>query len=88
MKTTKRIVIIGGGASGLMASVSAAEEPDTYVTVIEKNDRPARKLMITGKGRCNVTNNSDVNGIIKNIPKNFALKISLPILWEKTVGSL
>lgn len=70
MKTTKRIVIIGGGASGLMASVSAAEEPDTYVTVIEKNDRPARKLMITGKGRCNVTNNSDVNGIIKNIPKN------------------
>lgn len=70
MKTTKRIVIIGGGASGLMASVSAAQEPDTYVTVIEKNDRPARKLMITGKGRCNVTNNSDVNGIIKNIPKN------------------
>ena len=53
-----------------MASVSAAIEPDTYVTVIEKNSKPARKLMITGKGRCNVTNNSDINNIIRNIPKN------------------
>lgn len=69
----KKIVIIGGGAAGLMAAVSAAKELDGTqysVTVIEKNSRPARKVMITGKGRCNVTNNCDMNSLIANTPKN------------------
>ena len=55
----KRIVIIGGGAAGLMAAYSVALKygKSAEITVIEKNERPARKLMITGKGRCNLTNN-------------------------------
>ncbi len=64
----KKTVIIGGGAAGLMAAVFAAES--TSVTVIEKNQRPGRKIMITGKGRCNVTNNCDNDTLIKNTPKN------------------
>jgi len=69
----KKIVIIGGGAAGLMAAASASQELSGIshsITVIEKNSRPARKLMITGKGRCNVTNNCDVNSLISNTPKN------------------
>ena len=62
-------VIIGGGAAGLMAACAAADK-GCRVTVAEKNERPARKLMITGKGRCNVTNNCDVDTLISNIPKN------------------
>ena len=65
----KQVVIIGGGAAGLMAAVTAAEK-GACVTVVEKNERPARKLMITGKGRCNVTNNCNVDTLIANVPKN------------------
>ena len=71
----KKIVIIGGGAAGLMAASAAAnvfrQKKELYsITVIEKNPRPARKVMITGKGRCNVTNNCDVNTLIANVPRN------------------
>ena len=62
-------VIIGGGAAGLMAACAAADK-GCRVTVAEKSERPARKLMITGKGRCNVTNNCDVDTLISNVPKN------------------
>lgn len=68
----RRIVIIGGGAAGLMAAFSAHEKygDSAEIMVVEKNERPARKLMITGKGRCNVTNNCDTDTLIANIPKN------------------
>ncbi len=65
----KNIVVVGGGAAGLMAAISAADS-GACVTVVEKNDRMARKLMITGKGRCNVTNNCDRQTLINNIPRN------------------
>ena len=66
----KKIVIIGAGASGLMAAArSAARGLD--VSVVEKNNRPARKVMITGKGRCNVTNACfDINELVTNVPRN------------------
>ena len=52
---SRQIVVIGGGAAGMMAAITAAEA-GARVTVVERNERPGRKLMITGKGRCNVTN--------------------------------
>lgn len=69
----KNIIIIGGGAAGLKAAAAASfvvKDYDCKVTVIEKNTRPARKIMITGKGRCNVTNNCDVETLVLNTPKN------------------
>ncbi|CUH96232.1 hypothetical protein P22_2321 [Propionispora sp. 2/2-37] len=65
----KRVVVIGGGAAGLMAAVSAAEH-GAAVTILEKMATVGRKLLITGKGRCNVTNIADIPALIKNIPGN------------------
>lgn len=63
-------VIIGAGASGLLCAAKNAEAGND-VTVIEKMERPGRKLMITGKGRCNVTNATfDLNELIENVPVN------------------
>lgn len=61
----KKIVVIGGGAAGLMAAYSAAEQ-GACVTVIEKMVTIGRKILITGKGRCNVTNSCEMEDFIKN----------------------
>ncbi len=69
----KNIVIIGGGAAGMKCAISAAykyKDGSAEITVFEKNIRPLRKVMITGKGRCNVTNNCDVDAAIANVPRN------------------
>ncbi|MBQ8249652.1 MAG: NAD(P)/FAD-dependent oxidoreductase [Clostridia bacterium] len=65
----KKIIIIGGGAAGMTAAIFASEA-GADVTLIERNDRLGKKLLITGKGRCNVTNNSDINTHIENTPTN------------------
>ena len=64
-----RIIIVGGGAAGLMAAGTAAEL-GADVTVFEKNKRVGRKLCITGKGRCNITNNCTQNVFIENVNTN------------------
>lgn len=70
MKMSNRVIVIGAGAAGTMAAGVAAEN-GADVLLLEKNDKIARKVMITGKGRCNVTNNvSDVQEFISNIPGN------------------
>ena len=61
-----KVIIIGGGAAGLMAAYASANNGQD-VTVLERNERPARKVMITGKGRCNVTNDTDVNGLVNAV---------------------
>ena len=66
------IVVVGGGASGLMAAYQAARTlvdagSDAQVTVLEKMPRPARKMMITGKGRCNFTNVKDWNAFSAHV---------------------
>lgn len=66
---SKKVVVIGAGASGLVAAGFAAGN-GAKVIVIEKNKRVGRKIMITGKGRCNVTNDCDVQGFIRNVPVN------------------
>lgn len=66
---TKRVLIVGGGASGLMAAgVAARQGLDT--TVLERNREVGVKLHISGKGRCNITNDTDVAGLEKQIPGN------------------
>ena len=68
MKTS--LLVIGGGAAGLTAAGFAAEK-GVQTVVLERNDRPGRKLMITGKGRCNVTNNcTSLDTLISNVPGN------------------
>ncbi len=66
----QKVVVIGAGASGLLCSAKLAQR-GFNVTVVEKMNRPARKLMITGKGRCNVTNASfELDDLISNVPTN------------------
>ena len=63
------LLAVGGGAAGLMAAVTAAER-GLSVTVLEKNSRPGRKLLITGKGRCNLTNNCTPEEFLPNVQSN------------------
>ena len=63
------VIVVGGGAAGLMAAGAAGRQGHT-VTVVERNPRPARKVMITGKGRCNVTNNCSIDTFIQHVPEN------------------
>ena len=63
----KIVAIVGGGAAGLMAACAAAENGNDVI-LFERNTRPARKVMITGKGRCNVTNNCDTETFMQNTP--------------------
>ncbi len=63
------VLIIGGGAAGLIAAGAAARDGHT-VTVVERNPRPARKVMITGKGRCNLTNNCDTDEFLAAVRAN------------------
>ncbi|MGL5515101.1 MAG: NAD(P)/FAD-dependent oxidoreductase [Sporomusa sp.] len=65
----KHVLVIGGGAAGLMAAVSAAQH-GARVTILEKMKDIGRKLLITGKGRCNITNSCDLSELIKNMPGN------------------
>lgn len=62
-------IVIGGGAAGLYAAAWAARQ-GSRVLLIEKNDRLGKKLLITGKGRCNVTNNCTAQQVLQNVPRN------------------
>ena len=64
-----RVIVIGGGPAGMMAAISAAENGNE-VTIIEKNKTLGKKLLIKGKGRCNITSSLDIEDFIKNIPGN------------------
>jgi predicted Rossmann fold flavoprotein len=63
------VIVIGGGSAGLMASIAASDH-GAKVLLIDKGDKLGRKLGISGGGRCNVTNNKDIEEMIKNIPGN------------------
>lgn len=65
-----KIVVVGAGASGMMAAITAAREPAHEVVLLEKNKIAGRKLFITGKGRCNVTNAADISEFFDSIPRN------------------
>lgn len=69
MMNKKTVAVIGGGAAGMMAAIHAAYI-DADVLMFEKNDRLGKKLRITGKGRCNVTNDCPTNEFLNNVPTN------------------
>ncbi len=64
-----KVVIIGGGAAGLLAGIAAAEN-GAETLIIEKMRQPGKKMLITGKGRCNITNACEIQELIKNLPGN------------------
>ena len=65
----KRIIVIGGGPAGMMGAIKAAEN-GAEVLLLERMDRVGRKMSITGKGRCNITNAADLQEILRNVPGN------------------
>lgn len=69
MDTENKVLVIGGGPAGMMAAGTAAAR-GLSVTLVEKNKRPGRKLMITGKGRCNLTNYTDIEGLVNGVIVN------------------
>ena len=64
-----KVVIIGAGPSGLMCAINASKNGHD-VTILEKNEKAGKKIYITGKGRCNITNNCDVNEFMNNVVRN------------------
>ncbi len=62
-------IIIGGGPAGMFAAITAAQR-GSRVLLLERNDRLGKKMLITGKGRCNVTNNCDEGEVLRNVPRN------------------
>lgn len=62
-------IVIGGGPAGMFAAITAAQQ-GCHVLLLESNNRLGKKLLITGKGRCNVTNNCTSDEVLRNIPRN------------------
>ena len=65
----KHVIVVGGGAAGMFAALAAAENGHS-VSLFEKNEKLGKKLYITGKGRCNLTNASDMDTLFSNIITN------------------
>ena len=63
------LIVIGGGPAGMFAAITAAEH-GSRVLLLEANNRLGKKLLITGKGRCNVTNNCTAQEVLQNVPRN------------------
>ncbi len=64
-----KVIVVGGGAAGIMAAITSAG-CGNKVTILEKMEDLGKKLLITGKGRCNITNSADMEEFMKNIPEN------------------
>ena len=64
-----QVIVIGGGPAGMMSAISAAEAGDNVI-ILEKMESLGKKLLITGKGRCNITNAAEMEEFFKNIPEN------------------
>ena len=69
MSAATRVVVVGAGAAGMMAAGVAAAR-GAHVTLLERNLETGRKLRLSGKGRCNITNDTDIDGLLANVPGN------------------
>ena len=65
-----KVIIVGGGPAGLISAIAQSEEKNAEVTLLEKMENIGKKLLITGKGRCNITSSLPIEDFIKNIPEN------------------
>lgn len=63
------VIVIGGGPAGMFAAITASRQ-GAKVLLLERNDRLGKKLLITGKGRCNVTNHCEAQEVLQNVPRN------------------
>ena len=64
-----KVIVVGGGAAGMFAAIAAAENGHTVI-LLEKNEKLGKKLYITGKGRCNITNAADMDTLFANVATN------------------
>lgn len=69
MDTSNKVIVIGGGAAGMMAAIFAADA-GAQVTLLERNEKLGKKIYITGKGRCNVTNDCTQEEFLRQVPRN------------------
>ena len=69
MTSERPLIVVGGGAAGMMAAITAAEA-GARVELLERNQKVGRKLYITGKGRCNLTNDCTPSEVLANVPRN------------------
>lgn len=74
-----KIAVIGGGAAGMLAAGRAAQRGHE-VHLFEKNNRLGKKILITGKGRCNVTNDGDLDAFLDNIPGTILISCTAPFI--------
>ena len=65
-----RVVIVGGGAAGMLAAISSSKNKENEVIILEKMNMLGKKILVTGKGRCNITSNLPMDDFIKNVPGN------------------
>ena len=77
------VIVVGGGAAGMMAAYSAAEN-GAQVTLYEKNEKLGKKIYITGKGRCNVTNDCEPDNFFENIVSNSKFMFSAYYGFDNT----
>jgi len=76
-----KVIVVGGGAAGMMAAIGAAEYGNEVI-LIEQNEKLGKKIYITGKGRCNLTNNCDPDSLMKNIVNNPKFMYSAFNSWD------
>ena len=63
-----KVIVVGGGPSGMIAAITSAQNGNNVI-IIERNKFLGKKILVTGKGRCNITNAIDISDFIKNIPR-------------------
>ena len=80
----KKVIVIGGGAAGMMAAIAAADQ-GSKVLLLEKNEKLGKKLFITGKGRCNVTNAGDMENLFANVMTNEKFLYSAFYTYDNTM---